>query len=129
MQPVRHAMGALLLEQGRAADAEVAYREDLGRRCAAAGTDPSGQSVGAAQAARLPGAAGRDRGGRADPPACALRRRPRRRAGVLLLREGVGMRPPALYGRADCAIVGRLGSGGFALFRKGYAHGRTTPGY
>jgi hypothetical protein len=30
MQPVRHALGALLLEQGRAAEAEVAYREDLG---------------------------------------------------------------------------------------------------
>jgi tetratricopeptide (TPR) repeat protein len=30
MQPVRHALGALLLEQGRAAEAEVVYREDLG---------------------------------------------------------------------------------------------------
>jgi tetratricopeptide (TPR) repeat protein len=30
MQPVRHALGALLLEQGRVAEAEVAYREDLG---------------------------------------------------------------------------------------------------
>jgi tetratricopeptide (TPR) repeat protein len=30
MQPIRHALGALLLEQGRAAEAEVAYREDLG---------------------------------------------------------------------------------------------------
>src|SRR5262249_21261752 len=30
MQPVRHALGALLLEQGRAAEAEAAYREDLG---------------------------------------------------------------------------------------------------
>jgi tetratricopeptide (TPR) repeat protein len=30
MQPVRHALGALLLEQGRVADAEVVYREDLG---------------------------------------------------------------------------------------------------
>jgi tetratricopeptide (TPR) repeat protein len=30
MQPVRHALGALLLEQGRTAEAEIAYREDLG---------------------------------------------------------------------------------------------------
>lgn len=30
MQPIRHALGALLLEQGRAAEAEVVYREDLG---------------------------------------------------------------------------------------------------
>jgi tetratricopeptide (TPR) repeat protein len=29
MQPVRHALGALLLEQGRTADAEAVYREDL----------------------------------------------------------------------------------------------------
>jgi tetratricopeptide (TPR) repeat protein len=30
MQPTRHALGALLLEQGRAAEAEIVYREDLG---------------------------------------------------------------------------------------------------
>ncbi len=30
MQPVRHALGALLLEQDRAAEAELVYREDLG---------------------------------------------------------------------------------------------------
>jgi tetratricopeptide (TPR) repeat protein len=30
MQPVRHALGALLLEQGRVAEAEMVYREDLG---------------------------------------------------------------------------------------------------
>ena len=30
MQPVRHALGALLLEQGRAAEAEEVYRADLG---------------------------------------------------------------------------------------------------
>jgi len=30
MQPVRHALGALLLEQGRATEAEAVYREDLG---------------------------------------------------------------------------------------------------
>jgi tetratricopeptide (TPR) repeat protein len=30
MQPVRHALGALLLEQGRVAEAEIVYREDLG---------------------------------------------------------------------------------------------------
>ncbi len=30
MQPVRHALGALLLEQGRVAEAEATYREDLG---------------------------------------------------------------------------------------------------
>lgn len=30
MQPVRHALGALLLEQGHIADAEATYREDLG---------------------------------------------------------------------------------------------------
>ena len=30
MQPIRHALGALLLEQGRADEAEVVYREDLG---------------------------------------------------------------------------------------------------
>jgi tetratricopeptide (TPR) repeat protein len=30
MQPVRHALGALLLEQGRVTEAETVYREDLG---------------------------------------------------------------------------------------------------
>jgi len=30
MQPVRHALGALLLEQDRRAEAEAVYREDLG---------------------------------------------------------------------------------------------------
>src|SRR6185312_6566449 len=30
MQPVRHALGALLLEQGRVAEAEAVYRSDLG---------------------------------------------------------------------------------------------------
>ena len=30
MQPTRHALGALLLEQGRVEEAEVVYREDLG---------------------------------------------------------------------------------------------------
>ncbi len=30
MQPVRHALGALLLEQGQAGEAEAVYREDLG---------------------------------------------------------------------------------------------------
>jgi tetratricopeptide (TPR) repeat protein len=30
MQPVRHALGALLLEQGRVVEAEAVYREDLG---------------------------------------------------------------------------------------------------
>ena len=30
MQPIRHALGALLLEQGRAAEAEAVYRDDLG---------------------------------------------------------------------------------------------------
>ena len=30
MQPARHALGALLLEQGRVEEAEAAYREDLG---------------------------------------------------------------------------------------------------
>src|SRR3984893_10811452 len=30
MQPIRHALGALLLEQGRAVEAEALYREDLG---------------------------------------------------------------------------------------------------
>ena len=30
MQPVRHALGALLLEQGRVAEAEAVYSEDLG---------------------------------------------------------------------------------------------------
>jgi len=39
MQPVRHALGALLLEQGRTAEAEATYREDLGL----AGTLPRAQ--------------------------------------------------------------------------------------
>jgi len=30
MQPIRHALGALLLEQDRTAEAEAVYREDLG---------------------------------------------------------------------------------------------------
>ena len=32
MQPARHALGALLLEQGRVAEAEAVYREDLAHR-------------------------------------------------------------------------------------------------
>lgn len=32
MQPARHALGALLLEQGRVSEAEAVYREDLKRR-------------------------------------------------------------------------------------------------
>ena len=40
MQPVRHALGALLLEQGRVAEAEATYREDLGL----AGTLPRAQT-------------------------------------------------------------------------------------
>ena len=39
MQPIRHALGALLLEQGRATEAETVYREDLGL----AGTLPRAQ--------------------------------------------------------------------------------------
>jgi len=39
MQPVRHALGALLLEQGHIAEAETTYREDLGL----AGTLPRAQ--------------------------------------------------------------------------------------
>jgi len=39
MQPVRHALGALLLEQGRPEEAEAVYREDLGL----AGTLPRAQ--------------------------------------------------------------------------------------
>ncbi len=31
MQPVRHALGALLLEQGQVAEAEAVYRADLAR--------------------------------------------------------------------------------------------------
>ena len=34
MQPVRHALGALLLEQDRTTEAEAVYREDLGLGCA-----------------------------------------------------------------------------------------------
>lgn len=30
MQPVRHALGALLLEQGRVEEAEILFKEDLG---------------------------------------------------------------------------------------------------
>jgi len=45
-----------------------------------------GQSVGAARAARLPGAARRDGGGRADSPARCLCHCPRRCAGVGVLR-------------------------------------------
>lgn len=41
MQPVRHALGALLLEQGSVADAEIVYREDLGL----GGTLPRAQSI------------------------------------------------------------------------------------
>src|SRR5262249_51467143 len=40
MQPIRHALGALLLEQGQAAEAETVYREDLGL----GGTLPGAQS-------------------------------------------------------------------------------------
>jgi len=81
MQPVRHALGALLLEQGRAAEAEVVYREDLGLGWGTARrANPPRQPVDPARAARLSQAARRACGGRASPPARGPRRRPRRSA-------------------------------------------------
>ena len=85
MQPVRHALGALLLEQGRVAEAEAVYREDLGLGGACPRPDPSGQSLGVARPAGLPGGGAARRGGRPDPPAPRLRRRPRRHAGLGIL--------------------------------------------
>ena len=80
------------------------------RRHAAPRADPPGQFVGAARAARLPRAARRDRGGRADPPARGLRRRPRRPAGVgvLLLRQGLlsGSLPPRAPARIPSCSPG-----------------------
>jgi tetratricopeptide (TPR) repeat protein len=86
MQPIRHALGALLLEQGRAAEAEAVYREDLGL----AGALPRAQIH--PRLAHLPGAARRDRRGRPHPPARRPRRRPRRRhaGGFLFLRDKPG---------------------------------------
>jgi len=62
------------------------------RRCTAARPDPPGQPVGPARAAGLPPATRRDCGGRANPPARGLRRRPRRsaRIGVLFMRSRQG---------------------------------------
>jgi hypothetical protein len=76
MQPIRHALGALLLEQGRAAEAEVVYREDLGLGGVLPRADLPGQSLGFARAAGLPGAVRRDCGGRHHPAARQVRSRP-----------------------------------------------------
>ena len=50
MHPPRHALAALLLEQGHVAEAEHVYRDDLGmsenvRRCATASRTMSGRSM------------------------------------------------------------------------------------
>jgi len=89
MQPVRHALGALLLEQDHTAEAEAVSRP---RRGIAPRPNPPGQPVGPARAAGMPPAARRNRGGRANLPASGLRRRPRRYAcvGVLLVRSRQG---------------------------------------
>ena len=63
MQPSRHALGALLLEQGRVEEAEAVYREDLGWRQPEPGAHPPGQRLEPAGAQRLP--VGPRRGG--DP--------------------------------------------------------------
>ena len=93
MQPIRHALGCAAAGAGpRGGGRGGVSRGSRPRRFAASCADPSGQSVGAARAARLPGAARRDRGGRDDPPArcvrcCALRPTG---GGVVLLRAGDG---------------------------------------
>jgi tetratricopeptide (TPR) repeat protein len=91
MQPIRHALGALLLEQGRAAEAEAVYREDLGLAGALPPrADPPRQHLGAARPAGLPGEARRSGGGQAHPPAPLGRRGTLGSAGrrLLLLRAG-----------------------------------------
>ena len=62
MQPTRHALGALLLEQGQVAEAEAVFREDLGLGGqSAARYRPPRQCLEPARPARLP-AAGREGG-------------------------------------------------------------------
>ena len=93
MQPVRHALGALLLEQDRTAEAEAIYREDLGLGGALPRAQIHPDNLwGPARVAGLPPATRRDCRGRANPPARGFRRRPRRsvRIGVLLLRSRQG---------------------------------------
>ena len=88
MQPVRHALGALLLEQGRTAEAEAVYREDLGLGGALPRAQIHPENVwalrGILSCLERRGALKR----RADPAARGGGGRPRRRAGdgVLLLR-------------------------------------------
>jgi hypothetical protein len=106
MQPVRHALGALLLEQNLTTEAEAIYREDLGLwRRAAPRADPPGQFVGAARVAGLPPAARRDCGSQVDPPARGLRGRACRsaRGSVLLLRSRQsGLKPCLILPNRPC---------------------------
>jgi hypothetical protein len=93
MQPVRHALGALLLEQDRTAEAETVYREDLGLGVALPRAQIHPDNLwGPARATGVPPPARRDCGGHANPPARGHRRRPHRSAsaGVLLLRSRQG---------------------------------------
>ena len=100
MQPTRHALGALLLEQDRVAEAEAIYRSDLGldgklsRRLPA-----SGQPLEPARPARMPDPSRRDGRGAHDQAA------PRPGAGtiggageglLLLPHEGRGLSAGAL---------------------------------
>ena len=106
MQPARHALGALLLEQGEVAEAEAVYRADLGFDPRGHPRPPaSGERLGPARPARGPAPPGQARRGGADRPPPRTRPRPRGRPrGVLLLlppahHGGVKSRPEAAGGR------------------------------
>ena len=107
MQSVRHALGALLLEQGRVAEAEIVYREDLGLGGTLPRADQSGQFVGLARARRLPAAAPRACGGSA---AATARRTSLPRAPIKPCRYpafALALTPPELRGRHPFSRNGR----------------------
>ena len=105
MQPTRHALGALLMEQGRLDEAEAAYRADLGSgRPAAPGLLASRQRLEPARPPRVPDPPGRDH--RGQPHQAAPRPGPgpsRRQDRVVLL---LPPRPSRLNRRRRPRILG-----------------------
>ncbi len=81
MQPTRHALGALLLEQGQVEEAEAVYRADLGLDATLSRRLPAPrQRLEPARLPRVPDAPRQDGRGEHDQATPRPRRRSRRRA-------------------------------------------------
>ena len=86
MQPPRHALGALLLEQGRVEEAEAVYpRRSRARRLRDPGVPAPGERVEPARLPRMPRASWKEHRGSAGGPAARPGARQDRRADRVLL--------------------------------------------